>query len=570
MIALNPSLATQLPVQHATEQPPAAKAEVTDAELDTMARDLHAEGARPVIKDDYDKRLAALANDFLPKLSTEDQGRFFKAIQANDKGAYDSWLQGGRLDNLVKDGRVTAEQRQQLLEGMADGYNRGNVESGKVWQFFSLNHADGGFKEEGSQRNPHFENTNTSAESFNRFMSGLNKADGTKSEVFSDFIQKYATDEINHGQPGDSGKSSGSRGQELSVLLNVADEAKPNQEMIASILNGVDSDKRAQLMDDVSTAFGNQTIINQAYTDMPAGYQDPMALLIGSVAHNPTTEDTEGQAADIANYVYEHSENNVYGANDYYDADNKPKIERQAALTDLMIEKGAEIFEDEYLGQSGIGEDGKTAVQTSVDVLANMERLTGLAPNNPRGDDVIAELGKNANDWRGQYASAGDKNSDDALIAKQRLTHIVASTEKSVRDGFSDKAEDDAAKQADIEKMMSVVFGLVSAVPGLGSISEGLSTGLKSVFGKNSSANDMIDDVIGKYGDQIDAGGGMVTDKIKAEITERLAKSPEQDRYLAQFKANANTFIEGKLLDGLPEGVKRDINIEAAQLIGTV
>lgn len=100
------------------------------SELLDMAKELHSIGERKG-KDDYDKRLTALANDFLPDLSVEDRGRFIGAILENDTGATksDSWLQGSRLDKLVDNGDITTAQRQQVLEAFGTAYTAGKADN---------------------------------------------------------------------------------------------------------------------------------------------------------------------------------------------------------------------------------------------------------------------------------------------------------------------------------------------------------------------------------------------------------------------------------------------------------
>ena len=50
------------------------------AELEELADKLHDVGEKKAKKDDYDRRLEALASEFLPTLSPEDRGRFIGTV----------------------------------------------------------------------------------------------------------------------------------------------------------------------------------------------------------------------------------------------------------------------------------------------------------------------------------------------------------------------------------------------------------------------------------------------------------------------------------------------------------
>lgn len=92
-----------------------------------MADKLHDVGEKKAKKDDYDRRLEALASEFLPTLSPEDRGRFIGTVMEKDKGALGSWLQKDRLDKLVDNGRIDDSDCKRVLDGVSRRITRARL-----------------------------------------------------------------------------------------------------------------------------------------------------------------------------------------------------------------------------------------------------------------------------------------------------------------------------------------------------------------------------------------------------------------------------------------------------------
>ncbi|MFK3647807.1 hypothetical protein ACI2IY_05140 [Lysobacter enzymogenes] len=107
----------------------------TKAELEELADKLHDVGEKKAKKDDYDRRLEALASEFLPTLSPEDRGRFIGTVMEKDKGALDSWLQKDRLDKLVDKGRIDDSDRKRVLDGVSRGFGDDHIPKDKAAEF---------------------------------------------------------------------------------------------------------------------------------------------------------------------------------------------------------------------------------------------------------------------------------------------------------------------------------------------------------------------------------------------------------------------------------------------------
>jgi hypothetical protein len=546
-----------------------------------MAKELHSVGDRKG-KDDYDKRLTALANDFLPQLSTEDRGRFIGAILENDTGATksDSWLQGGRLDTLVDDGRITGEQRQQVLEAFGTAYTAGEADTENTWRFMEMDGVSGEVVDKANPRQTSLgiskiENNNTSGEVMERFLNGLGEGDARSSE-FAGFIERFTIDQLQEGTVGSTKTDSNDRGDYLGLLLNAADHASDNHEVVNNILHGVDSEKRAQAIQDVSSGFSKVTTenawLNREDSGLPDSYnKDPMEILIRAVANDPASVyagDTRSHAADMAELILDESKNNPWGENGFFDDQNIPKTGRQEAVNELVINKAGEIFEFNGLGESGI-HDGSNAsnVDRNVQTMANLTRLTGLSPTNEAAPEVLNSLTKLSDGWAKDYLDAREAgNTDRMYLYEHQLTHAVASTEQAVLNGFADKAEDDAARQADMMKMLNFFVGMVPSPGGL--LTDNLKTGLTKVFGENSGVTRAFDSASESVSGVID---GNSVDVFKDKMVEILGKSDHQDQYLATFRDNANEFIEAQLLRGLDgdgtAGIRAEIVKEASQLL---
>lgn len=551
------------------------------SELQDMAKELHSVGDRKG-KDDYDKRLTALANDFLPDMTVEDRGRFIGAILENDPGATrsDSWLQGGRLDKLVDNGDITTAQRQQVLEAFGAAYTAGKADTENTWRFMEMDGVSGEVEMKGSERvislgGGRVENNNTSGEVLERFLNGLGDGD-TRSSAFADFIETFTIDQLQTGTVGSTKTGSDDRGDYLGLLLNAADHAGDNHEVVNNILHGVDSEKRTQAIQDVSENFSKVTTEN-AWLDredshLPDSYnRDPMEIIIRAVANDPASVyagDSRSHAADLAETILDQSENNPWGDNGFFDDQNIPKTGRQEAVNELMTKKAGEIFEFNGLGESGIHDGSNvTNVERNVQTMANLTRLTGLSPTNEAAPDVLNSLTKLSDGWAKDFVTAREEGNDDRMrINELRLTHAVASTEQAVLNGFSDKAEDDAAREADMMKMLNFFVGMVPS-PG-GVFTDNLKSGITKVFGENSGVTKIFDSASESVSGVIDENS---VDVFKDKMVELLGKSDYQDQYLAEFRDNANSFIEEQLLRGLEGdgnvGIRADIVKEASQLV---
>lgn len=88
-------------------------------------------GERPIIKDDYEARMDFFAQEMLGK-DPQFQADVIAELMKKDGGAFDSWLQSNRLNDLVSSGRVTTRERDGLTAAFAHGLANGTISADKV------------------------------------------------------------------------------------------------------------------------------------------------------------------------------------------------------------------------------------------------------------------------------------------------------------------------------------------------------------------------------------------------------------------------------------------------------
>lgn len=541
------------------------------SELEKMARELHSVGDIKHKKDDYDKRLTALANDYLPRLNKEDQGRFLDTILEQDGGAMKSWLQSDRLDNLVKDGKVSEDNRHTLLDGIASGYNSqhdgkndvSHLDMDTAWKFFGMDGASKGYvnHDSGAQTQwgggEGWKNENTSSDIYARMVHGLKGSDGKVDAGFSDFIKNFTTDEIQNGKGKIHGdKYSADHAKDLSVLFNAANQAGDKQKVVSDIFNGLTEKQRATVTEDLSKGFADQSVINDALTNQhkaDSSYVDPMTLLIKSVANDGSdkakaTKDNPGTAVELATYVKEHSKNNAYGGNEFYDDKNIPLKDRQEALTELMKSKSSDILEG--VNNTNAPADGFKSFEWLTEgrgVLSNMERLTGLAPENKDGKVVLGKIADKTNDWlKNNDGGPGEDLADD------KAANTIAATAEAVKQGFADKKEDDEAKKADLMRMIDVITGLVGTVAGpiTEKVSSKIDDLVKNTFG------DALGEQFKEWGKE---GFDKLSDEQKEKVVDKIIADGNQDEYLEAFRDNSDKFVKDELLANVSDDRKEHI-----------
>lgn len=102
-----------------------------------------------------------------------------------------------------------------------------------------------------------------------------------------------------------------------------------------------------------------------------------------------------------------------------------------------------------------------------------------------------------------------------------------------MRNGFPDKAEDDAARQADMAKMLNVFIGMVPSPGGL--FTDNIKRGFEQVFDANSGVTRIFDSVVDSIGREID------THSVDAFRDEMIGKFSKSDYMTCTWRHSATT-----------------------------
>ena len=89
------------------------------------------EGSRPIIKDNYEARLDYFAQEMAGK-DRQFQADVIAEIMRQDDGAFGSWLKSNRLNDLVNEGLITPQERDDLVAGFAHGVANGTIPADDV------------------------------------------------------------------------------------------------------------------------------------------------------------------------------------------------------------------------------------------------------------------------------------------------------------------------------------------------------------------------------------------------------------------------------------------------------
>ncbi|MCW7537116.1 hypothetical protein OOT46_04520 [Aquabacterium sp. A7-Y] len=98
------------------ELPPAPKKPDVQAAADRVMD----AGERPIIKDNYEKRLDVFAQE-MSQGDAQYQAELIDEILKRDPGAFDSWLKSNRVHDLTGEGLLTTQERDTIFRGMKAG-----------------------------------------------------------------------------------------------------------------------------------------------------------------------------------------------------------------------------------------------------------------------------------------------------------------------------------------------------------------------------------------------------------------------------------------------------------------
>jgi hypothetical protein len=533
-----------------------------DDQLKDFAKELHSVGDKKHAKDDYSARMEALVNDYLPKLSVEDRGRFLAEIKKDDKGALNSWLQGDRLDDLVKDKKVSADNEHGFYEAVADGYNQdlSGFRSGMAEKLFGLDKVDHDSAHHSSNPNTDLTKGDFSdnAKVEQRLMSGAADSKGNKSSEFGDFVTSYAKDYINKNPDSDHPYARTTITDTEAMLLNAADKSGDNGKNVYDIVSGIDgNDNRNNFLGAMATSFtGDDSIekggglMSDAIKADP-GFKDPMSLIIDSYANNA---DDQG-AVDMAKFVYDHRRDQ----DQFYDSHTVPVKDRQDALSDLMEKKGGAIY-DQLIVKDQSDPDVDKA-NDSMREFSNLMELTNLSPSNDQASAAGKQLNDTIADEKKDFIKDYEDNNSDKTAEGMTLGDTLASSTLALKQQVQDAQDNDAKNK---EALMNIFGFLLDAIsPLTDGVSSKISDTIKdniigateSVTGDKSKAEELgshLYDMVTEKG--TDAAKDYISDWIGNQVSDKQAKE-----YINNMKDSVDDFAENVVLSGLDDKQRSEV-----------
>ncbi|HVI59080.1 MAG TPA: hypothetical protein VM619_09455 [Luteimonas sp.] len=507
------------------------------ADIEQIASKVLDTGDRFLVKDDYEARMDVFAQE-MEKLDPSARAALFDEVLEQDSGAPMSWLTTDRLDSLVSEGRITAQERSAIMDAFGQAYVDGDIDLVQALEFTNLfgSGAVGplGLSPDASQ-----------LESLVQTLTDSN------SGYSSQFIEKFAGDVLSQRvfaeprilTPAEQGAYAG-------VLLNALSQSGGST-AVHNVLSQLPAEQQSALRD----AVGGEGLAfrNPAYDD--AGVRDPMAILTEAVSRHGTSS----EVLDLVNYVNAHSSGDII-ENQFFDSDNKPYDERAEALGELFVTHSDTILKDLTVANptqtSGSTNDRATVVGDNLAALSNLVRLTGLNPDNSHSAAVMSALGDFASEniRIGNMAENTDANGDgkvdDADIqaidtGNGRAAMIGAVLQDAVSSGYVDLRADQAAREAFMGFVIDVA---VSAIPVGGDFAA------KAITDKVSAAlGGLSEQVRSTIADSLAAipkelltnAQGELTDQAKQAIIDAL---PEDYQYLEGIKEQSNGFIQNTII----------------------
>lgn len=502
---------------------------------DTASRILDV-GDRRFWRDDYEARMDAFA-DVLEGLDPAARAELFDEILEQDGGATLSWLTVDRLDRLVGEGRITAQERTAVLEAFGQAYLDGEIELPDALAFTSLfgSGATGGI------------GLNPDPGPLQDLLATLEDATGNSPA----FLEAFATDVLQQRLfPEHALVLPHERDALAGILLNALDRAGGSAS-VHNVLTSLTDAQRTALLESVAgsgMAFHNPMLDG-------AGVRDPMAIAIEATSRHGTPQ----AALDLVRFVAEHSTGNSL-ENHFYDFDNKPLDARAEALSELFLAHGDTLLADLTVADPrqtpGSTNDRSTAIGENLAALSNLLRITGLNPDNSRAAEVMAMLGDfaAANIRVGNLTEGTDVNNDGVVdgldtaaidAGNGRAAMVGAVLQDAVSSGYVDLRADIAARDAFVGFLLDVA---ISAIPVAGDFAA------RSITSRVSDALGGLDEgVRNRIAESLAAmpkealvdAQGQLTDAAKAAIIEAL---PEDYQYLEGIKSESNTFIADTIL----------------------
>jgi hypothetical protein len=520
--------------------------------IEQKATEILDKGYRWLIADNYEQRMDFFAQE-LQNLDPSERTQLMDELLNQDDGAFMSWLKVDRLNALVDQGSITAEERDTIFDSFGQAYVEGKLDFVQALEFTNLfgSTAVGplGLSPDGSA-----------------VQSLLGTLTNSNSPYSTAFIEKFATDVLQQRVYADPPALLPKEQGNYAGLLVTALEQSGGEASVAKVLQSLDASQRGALY--TGLAQEGRSFTAEIRKDL--GLSDPMVVAISAISHHGTTADKIELVKNVAS-------NSRGDDSPYYDYENKPYQERSKALTELLTNDPKAILDELTVADPTLvagSTNGTNVTGQNLAALSNLVRMTALNSDNPDHAKAMQALTDYAagnvatgNKIAGQDDVNGDGKLDEldkkAIDAGNgRVAMLAAVMQDAVEEGYVDLKNDQEAQKAMLGFVLDVV---VSAIPIAGEalagpLSKQISGGLLARFPDLTQGQA---DAIAKKLASIPAGQltdlqGNLTDTAKNAILEAL---PEDLQYLEEVKNSSNGFTKG-LMDSTASGYNIIANVE--------
>lgn len=537
-------------------------------------------------EDDYNARLEEFARTLEAAPDAAYREELFAEILRQDEGAFESWLEPSRANDLVASDRIRESGRAALAETFAAAYNNGDFPVTTVpanttsrtgdWQTdpelqLQVTELDGLVREfQGSK----------GAEEISEFLDFLGSSDGAEAAELRQRLGRHLIDSYvlndNFGR-GTESYIVRDAAAGLAALLLSGDPARP--ELAVEALSGMSAEDRQRFYDTVTDAQIllseeelTRVLINETsdYEGAPAraaeiAQPDALASLIDAIAR-AEGPDADALAVELARYTQTEAGWFADGHGDR-GFPNHGYQERADAVSRLFAEHAEPILDELSLyddsGARGLGEDtDRKQYEVNGRDLSALLELTVFNPDVSGSNraavraEILDYVGTQAeiiNDSRSLPDSEGYQE------ASGRLVVLAAASDVAVDRSFEALTAD---RQAQQEAIGFVVDLALAAVP-LGSrLSNRASSALAELLPEDTFARRALE---GLTGEVIDRTTGQLTAEAKEQLYE-LIDSDEELAALYERQTIADAFRDTILLGVADERDRADIQRDANSL----
>ncbi|WP_440223763.1 hypothetical protein ACQQ2N_00790 [Dokdonella sp. MW10] len=522
-------------------------------------------------RDDYDARAEAFAQE-MQKGDAEYQKQLVAEVLRQDPGAFSSWLNPGRINDLVDSGKISQTQRNDMAAGIAGAYNDGTLPSNPIHD------ANGNVVGTESALDAFLYNRNSTStdgvdnqienarnlREFAEFFSGPHY----NAEI-SEFRENYSEHLIKDYALNDKVSDGDLRNRAAVGAASVLNGDPTRGDIAANVLNGLEEGQLASFMERVANGselvspahidgiIGNSTV---AYRDglqtSDVALPDQFSSLVAQVSRTDTAASRE-VAADIARLPAQKPEIFAENRTGNYQ-------ERVDAMGQLFTSHSEPILNE--LTKYDLDKAGSVENSTTKQYMQNASDLGSLLnvvvfnKDSTYAGTARAEIMDYAADLKQQINTT--EGSADAM---ERLAMLSGAADDAITQGFNDlKSQQEAQKE-----LVSFIVDVALAGVPLDKLKGGVSDYVGEIF-----SNPRVSEALkGVTGELVDSGTGKLTDAAKEALASALG--PDAAELLDQQQASnaLRNAIQGGITDqrdianvrNYAEDVTQGINIWRSQ-----